>query len=332
MTAGAFEVVEPGLLTTVQDAGRVGWEHLGVPHAGACDRWGLAVANALLDNPADAAALEMTLVGPTLRARGSCAIALGGADLGAEVVRTGVRLGPGTTHTLRDGDVLRFPGGGRGMRGYLAVPGGFDVPLVLGSRSTYLAARLGGLDGRALETGDVLAAVAPADDEIGTRPWPDRPSLDPDRDPVLRVVDGPDAEDLPDVLEALLGATWVIDEGSDRTGVRLRAGDGGAIPDVGQLVSRPVTWGAIQVPPSGAPIILGADHQTVGGYAVPAVVITADLPVLAQLRPGSPVGFVRVSMEDAIEALRDRSETFRHAADRTRSDRVWHDLWLNTAG
>jgi antagonist of KipI len=332
MTAGVLEILEPGLLTTVQDAGRVGWEHLGVPHAGACDRWGLAVANALLDNPADAAALEMTLVGPTLRARGSCAIALGGADLGAEVVRTGVRLAPGTAHTLRDGDVLRFPGGDRGMRGYLAIPGGFDLPPVLGSRSTYLAARMGGIDGRALEAGDVLTAVAKTGNEIGTRVWPDRPSMEPDGEPVLRVVDGPDAADLPEVLDAILGATWVIDEGSDRTGIRLRPGDGGAIPDVGQLVSRPVTWGAIQVPPSGAPIILGADHQTVGGYAVPAVVITADLPVLAQLRPGSPVGFVRVSMGDAIEALRERSETFRRAADRTRRDRLWHDLWLNTAG
>jgi antagonist of KipI len=332
MTAGVLEILEPGLLTTVQDAGRVGWEHLGVPHAGACDRWGLAVANALLDNPADAAALEMTLVGPTLRARGSCAIALGGADLGAEVVRTGVRLAPGTAHTLRDGDVLRFPGGDRGMRGYLAIPGGFDLPPVLGSRSTYLAARMGGIDGRALEAGDVLTAVAKTGNEIGTRVWPDRPSMEPDGEPVLRVVDGPDAADLPEVLDAILGATWAIDEGSDRTGIRLRPGDGGAIPDVGQLVSRPVTWGAIQVPPSGAPIILGADHQTVGGYAVPAVVITADLPVLAQLRPGSPVGFVRVSMGDAIEALRERSETFRRAADRTRRDRLWHDLWLNTAG
>ena len=290
------------------------------------------MANALLGNPTDAAALEMTLVGPTLRARGSCAIALGGADLGAELVPTGVRLAPGTTHTLREGDTLRFPGSGRGMRGYLAVPGGLDVPPVLGSRSTYLAARLGGIDGRALEPGDVLRALAQAGDEIGMRVWPDRPSLEPDGDPVLRVVDGPDSTDLPEVLDALLRATWVIDEGSDRTGVRLRPGDGRAIPDVGQLVSRPVTWGAIQVPPSGAPIILQADHQTVGGYAVPAVVVTADLPVLAQLRPGSAVGFVRVSTADAIEALRERSETFRRAAERTRRDRLWHDLWLNAAG
>lgn len=327
-----LEVLEPGLLSTVQDFGRTGHEQQGVPHAGACDRWGLAVANGLLGNEAGAAGLEMTLVGPVLRARRACAIALGGADLGAVVERTGVRLAPGTTHTLRAGDILRFPGGTHGMRGYLALPGGIDVPPVLGSRSTYVPARLGGIDGRPLETGDVLAETLATHEEIGRRVWPDRASLEPGRDPVLRVVAGPDAGDLPDVLEALLRVRWVIDHGSDRTGVRLLPGDEVTIPPTGQLISRPVTWGAIQVPPSGAPIILQADHQTVGGYAVAAVVITADLPVLAQLRPGDTVAFRRVSAADAVAALRDRSEAFRHAAERARRDTLWHDLWLNTAG
>lgn len=332
MANAVLEVLDPGILSTVQDFGRHGYEHLGVPHSGACDRWGFAVANVLLGNVPSAAALEMTLVGPTLRARGACTVGLGGADLGGIVLRTGDRVAPGTTHNLRDGDVLQFPGGSGGMRAYLSLHGGLDVPLSLGSRSTYMPARLGGIRGRQTATGDVIRGISAAHEEMGARGWPERPSLVSDREPELRVVEGPDASLLPAVLDTLLRARWVIDPSSDRTGVRLVAGDGQAMPVHPPLVSRPVVWGAIQVPPSGAPIILQADHQTVGGYPVPAVVITADLPILAQLRPGGSVGFTLVRQVDAHAALRDRAETFRRATERLRRDALWQDLWLNTAG
>jgi antagonist of KipI len=328
----ALEVLDPGILSTVQDFGRRGYERLGVPHSGACDRWGIAVANVLLGNIPSAAALEMTLIGPTLRARGPCVVGLGGADLGAVVLRTGDRVAPGTTHNLRDGDVLQFPGDSGGMRAYLSLRGGLDVPLSLGSRSTYLPAHLGGIKGRQIETGDVIRGISTAHEEMGARGWPERPSLVSDREPELRVVEGPDASLLPAVLDTLLRARWVIGPSSDRTGVRLVAGDGQAMPVHPPLVSRPVVWGAIQVPPSGEPIILQADHQTVGGYPVPAVVITADLPILAQLRPGGSVGFTLVRQVDALAALRDRAETFRRATERLRRDGLWQDLWLNTAG
>ena len=326
MENAVLEVLDPGILSTVQDFGRPGYEHLGVPHSGGCDRWGLAVANVLLGNVVSAAALEMTLVGPTLRARGAFTVGLGGADLGGIVLRTGDRVAPGTTHNLRDGDVLQFPGGFGGMRAYLSLHGGLDVPLVLGSRSTYIPAHLGGMGGRQIATGDMIRGIAAAHEEIGARVWPERPSFVSDREPELRVVEGPDAALLPAVLDALLRTRWAIDPSSDRTGVRLVAGDSRAMPVHPPLISRPVVWGAIQVPPSGAPIILQADHQTVGGYPVPAVVISADLPILAQLRPGGSVSFTLVRHVDALAALRDQAETFRDATERFRQDALWHHI------
>lgn len=332
MDDAGLEVLDPGLLSTVQDGGRPGYEHLGVPHSGACDRWGLAVANVLLGNVPAAAALEMTLVGPSLRARGACTVGLGGADLGAIVLPRGDRVTPGMTADLHDGDVLQFPGGATGMRAYLSLPGGLDAPLVLGSRSTYVPARLGGIMGRRIETGDVIRPTMTTSRASGGMVWPDRPPIHAGQGPELRVMPGPDASQLPAVLDALLRGRWTIDPNSDRIGVRLIADDGRAKPTNPPPISRPVVCGAIQVPPSGAPILLQADHQTVGGYPVPAVVISADLPILAQLRPGETVGFVVVDQSDALAALRARSDAFEHAAERLRHDTIWQDLWLNTGG
>lgn len=337
MTRGAgdgpvLEVLEPGLLTTVQDLGRFGSERLGVPHAGACDRWGLGVANALLGNDPGAAALELTLLGPVLRARRACTVALGGADLGAVVEATGIPVPSGTSHALATGDVLSFTGGSSGVRAYLALAGGVDVPAVLGSRSTYVPAGLGGLEGRALAAGDRLSAAGGPHPEIGTRVWPAAASLRPGGTAVLRVVAGPDAAAAAGALEALLEGEWLVDPSSDRMGVRLSARREHPRPSTGELVSRPVAWGAVQVPPSGAPIVLGADHQTVGGYPVPAVVITADLPVLGQIGPGDALAFRLVTPGEAVAALRGQAQAFRRAEARLRGDAMWQDLWLNASG
>ena len=159
-----LEVLEAGVLTSIQDAGRPDWTHLGVPIGGACDPWSRAVANLLIGNDAGAAAVEMTLVGATFEVRVPVTVGLAGADLGGIVRESGRPLAPGRTHRLEVGSTIAFPGSAdaaarSGARAYLALPGGIDVPLVLGSASTALGAGFGGIDGRRLGAGDVLRAV-----------------------------------------------------------------------------------------------------------------------------------------------------------------------------
>ena len=285
-----LEVVEPGLLTTIQDAGRPDWTHLGVPIGGACDPWSLAVANLLAGNEPGAAAIEMTLVGPTLAVHSPLTVGLAGADLGGTVRETGRRLTPGRSYRLAAGTTIAFGGdaGSRaGARAYLALPGGIHAPLVLDSASTALGAGFGGIDGRALRAGDVLRTADPSGDVIDRREraeavWP--PSAADPLDDAGSVPDAP-VRLLPGPaggLEALVADEWRIGPGSDRIGLRL---DG---PPVGtssppELLSHGVVRGAIQVPPGGAPIVLLADHQTTGGYPIAAVAISADHPRLGQL-------------------------------------------------
>ena len=323
-----LEVVEPGFLTTVQDAGRPEWAHLGVPRGGACDRWSLAVANLLAGNDAGAAAIEMTLAGPALAVRETTMIGLAGANLDGVVLGTGRRLEPGRSHRLEAGWTVAFPGGtstaDAGLRAYLALPGGLDVKDVLGSASTLLSAGFGGIDGRALRTGDVLRGRRGGEAAAQGLAWPTS-----DGDPIagrtgqpIRVVAGPaDAS-----LDALVDAEWRVGAASDRVGLRLE-GPSLAAADVGELLSHGVVDGAIQLPPGGAPIVLLADHQTTGGYPIVAVVISADHPRIGQLRPGATVRFVDVSLADARAALVEQRTAFERGAAALRRDSGWDDLW-----
>jgi biotin-dependent carboxylase-like uncharacterized protein len=297
-----FEVLDGGLATTVQDAGRLDWTHLGVPRSGAADPQSLAIANLLIGNERATAALEMTLVGPTLVARGSSIIGLAGADLGAHVVG-GRRLVVGRGHRINEGETIAFPGesADRGARAYLTIPGGIDVPEVLGSRSTCLAAAFGGHDGRLLRPGDLIASCLDTQDgDAATLAeacvWPTDP-VDLPRTGLLHVLPGPVRG-----IEALIDGPWRIGREADRVGLRL---DGHFLGEgiAGETVSHGVVWGAVQVPPDGRPIILGPDHQTTGGYPVIAVVISADRHVLGQLRPGADVAFEIVRAAEAVSAL-----------------------------
>jgi biotin-dependent carboxylase-like uncharacterized protein len=329
-----LEVLEVGFLTTVQDSGRPAWTHVGVPIGGACDRWSLAVANLLAGNAPGAAALEMTLVGGTFRARSPLRIGLAGADLGGHVRETGQLLSPGRAHRLKAGSTIAFPGiadVGAGARAYLAIPGGIDVPEVLGSRSTALAAGFGGLAGRALLSGDVInaAEVETASDD-GGEGWPESigpvGSADRDPDAAIRLIGGP----WPGTAD-LVGRSWRVAAGSDRIGLRL---EGEAIhldENVG-LPSFGVVPGCIQVPPDGVPIVLLADAQTTGGYPVAAVTIAADLPRLAQLRPGAVVRFAEVSIEAATEALRRQHADLARGAAILRESAAWDEAWQGAGG
>lgn len=310
-----LRVIEPGLLSTVQDVGRPGAVHLGVPVSGACDVWSMACANRLLDNAPAAAVLEMTLQGAIFEVLASGVIGIAGADMEAVLVDDGRVLAPGRSHAVERGATLRFGAARSGMRTYLALPGGIDVPVVLGSRSTCLAGGFGGLDGRAMAQGDVLMPVrAPADAAAG-RTWPSIEG-DPFAERVVRIVPLEEAPGVPrDALAALVGQEWTISPVGDRTGARL---DGEPVPTdetAATLVSSGVLPGVIQLLPSGRPIVLLADAPTIGGYPVPAVVAIADLPIVAQRGPGDRVSFMIVEAEAARLAARDR----RNELERTRT-------------
>ena len=324
-----LEVLEPGLLTTIQDGGRPGLTGEGVTAGGAADAWSLGVANALVGNAPSAAALEVTLLGPTVRAIRPVTVGIAGT-LRALVVETGERVDPGVAIGLRAGWTLAFDATSGGARGYLAVAGGFDVPVVLGSRSTALGAGFGGVAGRALRAGDRLAAGAPPG-ELTPPParWPGLPA--PDAGPI-RVLPGPHAGDLdPAVLRSLVDTTWAVDSASDRVGLRLA---GPLLPGspTAELASHGVVAGAIQLPPDRQPIVLLVDHQPTGGYPVAAVVIMADLPRLGQLPPGGPVRLALVTPAEAQRALADAAASFARSLEILAEDGAWDDLWQGAGG
>ena len=334
-----FEVLSPGLLTTVQDAGRPGFGHLGVPQGGAADPWSLAVANLLIGNGAGSAVLECTVVGPDLRVIRETIVGLTGPDLGAFVRPSGRRLRPNAAHALAAGEVLSMPGGqvGRGLRAYLAVPGGLDVPSVLSSRSTCLAGAFGGLDGRPLRTGDRLAQLADVTPEVASgwvgRTWPASPA-DPMPGVVVRLLPGPEINEGPEQVEAacraLSAGAWMADPASDRQAIRLVGSWRDAMPmlaGAGEWLSHGVVPGAIQLPPDGRPIVLLADAQPTGGYPVVALAIAADVPILGQLAPGDPIRFEPVTADAARAAWAERQAALASGKRRLREAVGWDDLW-----
>ncbi|HEX7172125.1 MAG TPA: biotin-dependent carboxyltransferase family protein [Candidatus Limnocylindria bacterium] len=282
-----IEVVERGILTTIQDAfGRRSWRHAGVPVGGAADAWSARLANRLVGNNDNAALLELTLAGPTLRFTEPAVVALVG-EMTASI--DGLPFPPGAARAVRAGGLLRI-GEGRDARAYLAIGGGLHVEPLLGSVATDLRSGFGGLDGRALRAGDRLAARASAGAParwIGVRD-----------DGPIRIVDGPH----PSSAVPLTERPWRVGEEADRAGVRL---DGPRIRGTdSEVPSMGLPLGAIQVPPDGRPIIMLADRPVTGGYPVPAVVIGADIGRVARLRPGDELRFASVSTETARSALR----------------------------
>ena len=280
-----------GLQTTVQDLGRRGYRAAGVPLSGAMDPFALRVANALVGNVEGAAALEFTLVGPEVEFSADTVVAIGGAD--CEGLPSWKPLVAHAGERLRIGPCLR------GYRGYLAVAGGIEVPQVLGSRSTFLRATLGGHEGRSMRDGDVLRlgtpAILPA--AVAGSPWRIDPRVLPayNSAPHIRIVRGAQAGEFG---EALFTLVFGLSPQSDRMGLRL-TGPALTRSNSEELLSSAVAPGTVQVPADGHPVILMADAQTIGGYPQAAHVIAVDLPVVAQLRPGDAVQFVPVELGEA---------------------------------
>ncbi|MCX5068478.1 biotin-dependent carboxyltransferase family protein [Micromonospora lupini] len=279
--AAEIEVLRAGALTTVQDLGRPGWAHLGVPRSGALDPTALRLANRLVGNPEHAAGLEITLSGCTLRLTHAATVAITGAEV---AVRAGDRPGDtGRPLTVPAGTVLHVGPARRGVRSWLAVAGGIDVPQVLGSRATDTLAGLGPpvlRDGDLLQLGVPRAEPAPVDVTVGPPPAPELR---------LSVRLGPrDDWFTPGALDLLFGTAYTVSPVSNRVGARLA---GAALPRAvaGELPSEGIVLGAVQVPADGQPLIFLADHPTTGGY--PVIGVVTDVTPLAQARPGTTVRF-----------------------------------------
>lgn len=316
------DVLHPGQLATVQDDGRIGHQQEGIPVAGPMDRLALRVANLLVGNDVGTAVLECTLVGPTVRFDEHALIALTGGDLA--VTAGSVPLPLWRPICIPAGTVVSAMAAVRGCRGYIGIAGGIDVPPVLGSRSTYVRASLGGMDGRPLRRGDRVPIGTPTElgrriadavaggrgrDRVTIAHWGTATSLLPryTSAPVIRVLEGEHTHLLtPESAQQLWNAEFRVGAQSDRMGYRL---EGPMLPTSGdELLSFGLVSGAVQVPRNGQPILLMADCQTAGGYPVVATVVSASLPVAAQLLPGDEVRFAEVTPE--------RAGQMRHALDR----------------
>jgi antagonist of KipI len=299
-SARALEVLDAGLLTTVQDRGRFGYAAWGVPAAGALDEEALRIANRLVGNREEDAALEITLIGPKLRAVGDVDVAVVGGAFGPA---------PGRVLRLSDGDVVSFhdtaPAGS--ARAILAVAGGIDVPVVLGSRSTCFSARFGGFQGRRLQNGDELSVGEPR----GAPRSDAAPALfvPGGEDLILRVLPGPQEHLFPDESrQRFYGSPYRLLPESNRIGFRLSGPPVPALAEAAAMASEGTAPGSVQITADGQPIVLLRERPTTGGYPKIATVAGAELPRLARARPGQIMRFRKTTIEEARRLLAEREE------------------------
>ena len=333
----SITVLKPGLFTTIQDAGRWGFQDRGVPVSGPMDRQAHRLANALVGNAPDAAILEATLLGPELRFDQPAVIAVTGADLEAAI--DDKRTAVDAPHRVESGGILRFGARRSGTRAYIAIDGGIDTPVILGSRSTHLVSGLGGVGGRALRAGDRVPLGSPDNQRNESNHlWHEASAhhlrrglltsaLQASGGARLRAMRGPQDYYFDEsAFDWLTGTRFAVTPQSDRMGYRLIGGSERTRPPssvigtrppssvtsrLGSMISDAAFTGGIQIPPSGDPILLMADRQTTGGYPQIATVITADLPLAGQLAPGDWIEFALCTRLEAIAALTKQEEAFR---------------------
>ncbi|WP_274650939.1 biotin-dependent carboxyltransferase family protein [Paenibacillus humicola] len=310
----SVRILKPGLLTTIQDRGRFGAQKYGIIVSGPMDSYALRIANLLVGNDEAAAGLEMTIVGPEIEFEAPALLSVCGGDLSPSLNGNPVPLW--RTIFAPEGSRLEFGELKKGCRAYLAVAGGFDVPVEMSSRSTYLRAGIGGWEGRPLQQGDRIPVgeLPPRSlsllrklrrgagkEDTAVSPWSLSADLLPAYapDPVIRVIDGAERELFDEEsVSRFFSETYRVLPQSDRMGYRISGGKL-KLKEQAELISSPVTFGTIQVPADGDPIVLMADRQTTGGYPRIAQVISADLPLLAQVNLGGKVRFRSVSLKEA---------------------------------
>lgn len=312
-----IEVIKPGLATTVQDAGRPGYYHLGIPLSGALDQESYQQANWLVGNPDGAAVLECTLMAPELRFDADAVLAITGAQSTPKL--NGVEVARNTSFAVKAGDRLSFDFFKLGARLYIAVAGGIDVPKVLGSRSTYGLGAFGGLQGRKLQAGDVLPVGRPIATPVIGKTLGDAMRLPLGKEVQLRVLPGLYYHRLQEEsVQSFFHDTWSVAAEADRIGYRYKGGTAlkfhertppfGAGSDPSNIVDAGYPYGSIQVPAGREPIILHRDAVSGGGYAMLGTVISADMDLVAQMQPKHTARFVQVDMAQALAARAERSQ------------------------
>lgn len=303
-----LEIISPGIMTSVQDLGRYGYGRFGVAPSGALDSFALRIANLLVGNSEDQACLETMLLGPGIKVLTDVVIAVTGGNLQPSRNKQPIEMW--RAHAFKKDDVLSFGNAVNGFRAYIAVAGGIGVPRVMGSRSTNLPSGFGGHHGRTLKKEDILVCNEPRG------PMSDTGRVfNPDWIPQysdkwkLRVVPGPQDDHFPDdSRDTFFDGTYTMSQDSDRTGIRLVGPEIRCKPDVeASIVSEGVIAGSIQIPGDGKPIIILGETVT-GGYRKIATVISADLPLLGQIKPGDGIQFEALSLDEAQLALQEMEE------------------------
>lgn len=310
-----LKMLKSGLQTTVQDLGRTGFQKYGVIASGAMDPYAHRLANLLVGNNEQAATLEITLVGPVIEFMEDALIALCGGDLSPQLDGDAIRTW--RTLTVRKGSTLTFGEPRLGTRCYLAISGGIDVPPVMGSRSTYLRAKIGGFQGRALKKGDELPVGPITPQQTALQQHSENEFdwlLAPVRyfeEPVIRMMPGRQFDLFDeDSQKRIFSEAFAVSANSDRMGYRLK-GASLSLETPAELISEAVAFGSVQVPADGNPIILLADRQTTGGYPKIGQVASVDLPLISQLKQGQQLRFKPISLADAQQRWIEQEQSIR---------------------
>jgi len=293
-----FHVLKAGFFTTVQDLGRYGYLKYGVPISGAMDTFSMIVANLLVANNPNDACLEITLIGPELRALADTQIAVTGGEISVKI--NGREMPMWQTLTVHKGETVSLGKVEKGCRSYLSVRGGINTPIVLGSRSTYTRGKFGGIEGRPLKAGDIIHGFDVSSLETCLK-MPENMIPQFSNEFTVHVVLGPQSYMFTDKgIETFLSSEYKVTLESDRMGYRL---DGPVVEykDKAEMVSDALLPGAVQVPRDGRPIVIMRDAQTTGGYPKIAVVVSSDLDLLGQAKPNSTIRFSRITLEEAHE-------------------------------
>lgn len=315
-----IKIIKPGLYTTVQDRGRMGFQRFGIPVAGAMDDFSFRVANILVGNDENTAALETTFMGPNIQIDFDGFIAITGANMEPKINGSNVKMW--RSIKVDKGDNLTFSGASEGLRSYISFGGGLGVSEILNSKSTYVRGSLGGFKGRKLMEGDEIPI-----DSSNSKAEPGKyisPGYIPRyaKENIVRVILGPQDDHFStEVIETFLDSPYKITAEADRMGYRLEGATLSHIkgPDI---ISDGIVFGSVQVPGHGSPIVMMADRQTTGGYTKIATVISADLPLLAQMGPGDTIHFQEVTIEEGQDIFAQYEENINNIKIRVKNSNI----------